>query len=179
MRRTQISTRPCTSPSAETVDLCIDFLLQYADRTSKTSRASPRWTRPTAKAWPSSTPRSTSKKRSGTAEGPAASCGEKTTKKGKRTTRSAVHATNLRMCTVWTAPASMLQPPDKEAESAEKKAMFEAEEFLRIANISVKELEKENEEVRGVLLEQSSNYSVKVKRSPLYLATTRRRPTSR
>ena len=65
--------------------------------------------------------------------------------------------------------SEIIQTPEAEAENAEKRSLFEAEECLRIAKIRVKELEKENEEIRGSLLEQSSNYSIKVKKSPLYL----------
>ena len=65
--------------------------------------------------------------------------------------------------------SNYLQNYDKDMESIERKNRLEIEEFLRMANIRIKELEKENAEIKENISTQNNNYIVKIKKSALYL----------
>ena len=54
-------------------------------------------------------------------------------------------------------------------ENIERKNRIEAEECLRISNIRIKELEKENAEIKEAVSIQTSNYNIKIKKSAIYL----------
>lgn len=65
---------------------------------------------------------------------------------------------------------------DKIQDSAEKRKQQETEECLRVTILKCKSLEKENNEYKEALANQSNSYNVKVKKTAIYLRHNKEKP---
>lgn len=145
---------------------CIDILLQYADKEMKNYQGKTPMDEAHGKGLAYVSSRKYVKEDVWDGRKPRGKPRGKNYKKRERDGGECVKCKQISDLFCLDCAAGMVQGSDIDAE---RRSRLEIEECLRIANVRIKELEKENSEIRENLLLQNSNYSIKVKKSALYL----------